>query len=379
MSTILHRQAEELMSQADVLSGMGQHDDASRLYRKAAELEAKVFNRVSQDRPRTRGILAISAVALYRRGGEIDGAIRRAHSYLADPGLPTFAQEELLELLISLYREQQANAAGRKLSKDALLVSLRHGMVGLGIVHLDTVVLKLQQFQRFFLRVGEWLTDQPFRVKGPTAQDIVQLCTPVIGEPSPGSFQFELRLESPLQPSLFPNDMQLRLTPDQMTRTSFSILKAVNNPSSERLVEEISDEQYREAFLKLVRNLLPDGKEIREIEILALNGIESLSLTRHSKGIIRQHLSPYMSVVEYEDVLTGILRALDLDNGWVELVESGKHHKCRIGENKVLDDVVGPFVNRRVRVPGRWTGSGARRRFVLNDILPDDDGSEEDQ
>ena len=133
------------------------------------------------------------------------------------------------------------------------------------------------------------------------------------------------------------------------------------------------------AFLKLVRNLLPDGKEIREIEILALNGIESLSLTRHSKGIIRQHLSPYMSVVEYEDVLTGILRALDLDNGWVELVESGKHHKCRIGENKVLDDVVGPFVNRRVRVPGRWTGSGARRRFVLNDILPDDDGSEEDQ
>ncbi len=386
-----------------MLMAKGIKDKAAPLYRQAAELESQVFDGIPISRPRTRGIIAVSTVALYRKAGELAKAIRQAHRYLTDPELPEFAQEELRDLLFESYREQKARASGHVLGMKGLAVSFSRGSIGLGVARLDTVVLKLQQFERYILRVGEWVAGKQFREGGPHEPDVLQACTPVLSEPSAGSFQFELRLETPLQPPLPSLVSDLSLTPERITETAFRILDIIASPSTvpenrrqdarqQRLTldkvdisastkqfeQEIPDDQYRETFLKLVRNLVPDGKHVGEIRISTISGGGSASmvLTPELHKIIRRHLSRYIPEPERENVQVGVLRALHLDKGWIVLVSNGQEHMCYIQQHKVFDDVVGPFVNHRVRVPGQLTGTGRQRKFVLRDIVLDIEGTD---
>jgi hypothetical protein len=112
MSLDAHRQAEVLMGRADTLVAEGRAAEARDLYTQAAELEAKALESIPATRPRTRGIIAVSAVALYRRGGAIDEVTRHARRYLAERGLPEFARAQLAELLDDARRQQQARAVG---------------------------------------------------------------------------------------------------------------------------------------------------------------------------------------------------------------------------------------------------------------------------
>lgn len=112
MSLDVHRQAEALMGRADVLAAEGRAAEARRLYRQAADLEAQALESIPATRPRTRGIIAVSAVALYWRGGATDQVVRHAERYLAERELPDFARTQLAELLDDARREQQARAVG---------------------------------------------------------------------------------------------------------------------------------------------------------------------------------------------------------------------------------------------------------------------------
>jgi hypothetical protein len=74
MSVKLHRQAEVLMGEAEILVSQGRPDDARVRWLEAARLEAEVFEQIPRDRGKTRGIIAVSAVALFRDAGAIDQA-----------------------------------------------------------------------------------------------------------------------------------------------------------------------------------------------------------------------------------------------------------------------------------------------------------------
>jgi hypothetical protein len=114
MSVDAHRRAEALMAEAERQASRGLSQEARALYRQAAEEEARAFAHIPLERSRTRGIIAVSAVALFRRSGALDEAVRHAHRYLVDQnGLPDFAREQLQELLSDSQREQQALTSGR--------------------------------------------------------------------------------------------------------------------------------------------------------------------------------------------------------------------------------------------------------------------------
>ncbi len=108
MSVKLHRQAEALMAEAEVLVSEKRLNEAKARWLEAAQLEASVFRQIPEDRGQTRGIIAVSAVALYRDAGAIDEAIHTGEEYLAMGELPDAWQIELRTLIDSTRARRQA-------------------------------------------------------------------------------------------------------------------------------------------------------------------------------------------------------------------------------------------------------------------------------
>jgi hypothetical protein len=111
----LHREAEAFMGRADLARAQSRLADAAVHYRRAAELEAQVFDLLPLDRPKTLGITAVSSVALYRKAGALDRAIRQAEIFLAPNNLPEFARLDLEEMVEEMRAERDATAAVERL------------------------------------------------------------------------------------------------------------------------------------------------------------------------------------------------------------------------------------------------------------------------
>jgi hypothetical protein len=99
MSVMLHRQAEALMAEAELLVAKGCHPEARKRWLEAARFEAAAFEQIPRDRGKTRGIIAVSAVALFRDAGAFDEALRHADRYLMTGDLPDAWRAELAALV----------------------------------------------------------------------------------------------------------------------------------------------------------------------------------------------------------------------------------------------------------------------------------------
>jgi hypothetical protein len=124
MSVRLHRQAEQLMAEADLLRIAGKPDEARSRWLEAARVEAQVFSLIPEERRKTRGIIAVSTVVFFRRAGALDEAVRSACEYLSNGNLLPAWQIELQTLLDDIRAEKQATTSGRAHKADPLDVSL---------------------------------------------------------------------------------------------------------------------------------------------------------------------------------------------------------------------------------------------------------------
>lgn len=112
MSVQFHRQAEALMAEAQMLDVAGRAREAAEKRYQAARAEAQAFALIPEDRRKTRGIIAVSAVPLFRRAGALDEAIRAACEYLTSGNLPEAWRDELEDLLAKSRAELQATTSG---------------------------------------------------------------------------------------------------------------------------------------------------------------------------------------------------------------------------------------------------------------------------
>lgn len=382
VSVDAHRRAEVLMGQAEALVSSGQREAAGRLYHQAALAEREAFQHIPEDRQKTRGIVAVSTVSLYFRAamftadtGTLDELLRVAYSLLASGELSEPTTQQILDLIDEARTEQKARKTGRTVGIQGFSVSMRGPGIFQGVARLDLVLLKLRQLEHYALRIGEFIAGRPFRVKGPVDDDIARLCTPLVSKPASGSFAFEVRFESPLQLSFF--DSQLDISPERIAGFSVGVIGKVANNMIDELEDDIPDRRYRTTFLKQIRNIIPDGREVGRIEIRQV-GIEDpvpAILTPSVRATIQRSIPvPEVSPsVAGEEV--GVLRGVHLNEGWIVLDETPNERKCYIEQYEVFDDVVGPMMNQRVRVPGHWERN--HTRFVLHDIVLDpDDGNE---
>lgn len=318
---------------------------------------------LADDKPRTLGITAVSATALWYKGRELEAAERVAHEAAARPGLPAFAHAQLRELLQAIWNEQAQREAGITFVPGQVIVSVRGGEVVTGGAPLDLILSKVQGVQSLFYRTAEYLKDLPLRLKGQPSKELHDRYRPWLFQSVPGSYQFAVAIQKPAQQELFPNGEP---EPEVLTETFLRILRAASEDPEQALQEVVQKADYRRTFLKMTRNLAPTGKSFSQLEVRGAAEREPVVLVPASRKAITQSLRPQAAPGEeqQEVVLQGNLRAVDLDKKWLEVSVDGVTRHVS-GLIEAVDDVIGPMVNHDVIVRARY---GKKNKLMFVDI-----------
>jgi hypothetical protein len=365
-----HSISEKLAVEAETARRAGEISRAEKLYRQASLEEAAALEALADDRQRTRGITAVSAVALSYKGRDYTSAAALAYRCLAGKPLPQFAEAHLRDLLQVIWTADAAEKSGIKFVTGDVLVSVKGGQVIYGGAPLDLIVQKVEGIQSVLFRTVEMLLERPFRKRGGPPADILSMFRPWLFQAPAGSYQFAVRMQEPQQMKFWQSD---RPKIENVTETFFSVLRATStNP--EELPTIVSDVQYRGAFLNLSRSLAPTGTTFDRLEISDATSPTEPRVTfgvatrQEVNSALRKLKAPSTGEGREVDV-RGILRGLHLDQDWLEVTTAepprGLQEHVRIyNAGDVLDDVVGPMVNRKVVVTALYSGS----RYLYRDI-----------
>jgi hypothetical protein len=343
-----HKQSEEYAAAAQMSLTAGEPEEAVRLYNSAAEAEQKALGDVDITKARTRGITAVSAVALWFKGRAYAEAEHLAYSMLADPHLPQFARDDLRTLVQAIWTESVKKEAGVAFIPGQVLVSVKGGEVVTGGAPLDLIVDKVQAIQSIFYRTIEFIKGATLRRRGSPAKELQDACRPWLFQSAPGSYQFSVAIQKPAQPDFFREDVE----PEQVVARFLQIVSASSEADTAALEKLVPNEGYRDTFLKLTRNLAPTGKNFERIEFRASGELRPVTVGFEARTLINQELrKPVPNIAEEgpPEELQGILRGVHLDKDWLEVVvDSASVHVE--GLQDAVDDVIGPMVNRQVRV-----------------------------
>lgn len=93
---LYHSESERLAHEAQ---DSGDAGTARGLYRGAAEAEERALVALDPAKSRTRGITAVSALALWLKAECLDVVTARGEELVADDSLPHFAREQIREIL----------------------------------------------------------------------------------------------------------------------------------------------------------------------------------------------------------------------------------------------------------------------------------------
>jgi hypothetical protein len=365
-----HSRSEKLVAEAESLRHAGEHERAGEIYCNAAKEEALAFDALSVEKVRTRGITAVSAIALFYKGHDYASAEKTAYHCLTAGSLPGFAEAEIRNLLQIIWTTSSAEKAGVRFVAGDVLVSVKGGQVIHGGAPLELIVRKVEGIQAVLFRTVEMLLDRPFRRRGEPAGDVQSMFRPWLFQAPAGSYQFAVRMQEPEQMQLW-NENRPKL--ERVTETFFQVLRASANDPDKELTNLVPDAQYRAAFLNLTRNLSPSGKTFERLEVRDASApgepLVTLGLETRTglNGAIRK-LKPSLAAQAEDEPTTiaGTLRALHLDQDWLEISKAGDpiEHIRVEDAGDALDDVVGPMVNRQVVVSAIKRGT----KYLYRDI-----------
>lgn len=345
----LHGESERLAIEAQLALRARNAGQAIELYKRAAEIERRALDQLDVSKTRTRGITAVSAVALWFKAGEYVFAEQLAHSMLADPHIPEFAREELRNLVQAIWTESSMQKAGVAFVPGQVMVSVKGGEVVTGGAPLDLIVDKVQTIQSMFYRTIEYVSGVSHRKRGRPSKELQEACRPWLFQSAPGSYQFSVAIQKPAQPDFFKQDVE----PERIAQHFLEIVSASSSEDHTELERIVSDESYRGTFLRLARNLAPTGRTFDRIDLRASGETRPVSIGVESRRIInqqlRQKLASLSTAGEAHEELCGTLRAVHLDKDWLDVVVGGTSMHIEELQDTV-DDVIGPMVNRSVIV-----------------------------
>ena len=347
-----HRQSEQLAIQAHLALREHRLADATKLYKEAAELEQKAYEIIDVNKTRTRGITAVSAAALWYKAREYARAEQLAYATLSDSLIPDFAQNDLRNIVQAVWVEKVKQEAGLvQFFPGQILVSVKGGEVVTGGAPLDLIVDKVHAIQSMLYRTMEYFRNEPLRKAGRPSKELQESCRPWLFQSAPGSYQFSVAVQRPIQPDFFKQDIE----PEQVANQFLQIVDASLCDDPAHLERLVPDENYRNTFLKLTRNLAPckSGKAFERIELRASGETKPVAIDIDARENINRQLKAKVDTqntgTDIAEELHGTLRAVHLDEDWLDvLVDSESVHI--IGLKDAVDDLIGPMVNRAVVV-----------------------------
>ncbi len=377
-----HIRSQEYASQAQDLARRGDFDRAAELYCLAADAEVCALEDLAPNKTRTIGITVVSSASLYFKAREFKQAKRIAHKFLATELLPSFAVEQLEELIQVIRFEESLAKSGIEFLEGEVLVSVSGGEVIYGGAPLDLILDKVKDISNIFYRTTEMLLDMEFRKGGAPSTEVKKLCNPWLLQAPPGSYQFAVRVRKPQEQLSFPFMKDMELQVEQITKKFLEVVGGATQDPEGKLVEIVPDKEYRDTFLKLTRKLAPPatGKSFSQIEIKSAN-----NLVEPPVVIIPDTRKVITSVLKKTDLISpifsdqqiiqlrGTLRGLQLDNDWIEVKVNGENKKI-YDVKEEIDDVIGSMVNRQVVVDVvERLDRTPEKRYSFRDLQPEED------
>jgi hypothetical protein len=364
-----HRESERLAAEAEAAMRGDDIRRAKSLYAQAADAEEGALMALDRTKARTLGISAVSNVSLRYKAGQYQLAEATAYNWLASGTLPDFAVGQLKDLLEAVWTESARDQAGVRFAGQ-VIVSVKGGEIIRGGAPLDLIVEKVQTVQSLFYRTAEYLRGAPHRRTGSPSQEIQEMFRPWLFQTAAGSYQFAVAVQESRQPDFFQAGEP---TSADVADRFLKILRASAEDPEEALPEVVPDESYRSTFLKLTRNLAPTGKTFSQLEVRASDQARPITLMPTTRRAINEAVRKTTrhqpdDANRMEEPLRGVLRAVHLDEDWLEVTVEGQ--LVRIVEvREAVDDVIGPMINRPVILR---TVRDARGRRLFRDIEPEE-------
>lgn len=385
MSWLLHHtRSEEYASEAEKFHRQREINRAAGLYRLAADAETHALEDLDPSKTRTLGITAVSAVSLYYKAQEFSLAKRIAHRWLATEFLPPFAIDELEDLLQVIRYEESRAKSGIQFIEGEVLVSVSGGEIIYGAAPLDLILDKVGKIKNIFYRTTEYLLGMELRKNRAPSDLVKSQCDPWLFQAPAGSYQFEVRVRKPqdYKQLSFDGMEDLELRVEQITKKFLEIVRATTQDPEGELIEVVPQEDYRETFLKLTRELAPpvSGKTFDQMEIKSSSDIDSYPVvlrpdTRETiKNVLRKPVVVSEETPEHRITqLKGTLRGLQLDKDWIEVNINGENERIYDAKDEI-DDVIGPMVNRQVVVEVlERSDRPTDKKYSLRDIQLEED------
>ncbi len=370
-----HQKAQNLSEEAANFKAKGHHKYAISIFSQAAELEKAALDEVPSDKVRTRSILSVSVASLFYKAEMYDEAEIAIFGFIASKSLDSWAETQLRELLPVVIDEKLLSTKlGKRYSGENITLALRGGEIGSGTGPLDLILEKASGFRSLLYRFAEWIGKFPLRRSGNPPKEVLELVQARALEPAPGSYLLEIRLTEPLQLELYE---KLRVSPQDVSEILFKFLRCLTNKYDYDKIEELVPQiDYRKALLQLTRNISPGGRRIKEIGIYRKydDKVQSIYLTDVLPARIKEVIPKETREYEKQKELRGILRALDLNKNFLVLtLHDGRKERCDIPSD-MLDDVVGPMVNRDVIIHGPIRTRYGADRLLVEEIELADEG-----
>lgn len=95
-----HEQSEKLAIEAELAFLNNEYERSHALYQEAADLEKKAYENTDVKKSRSRGILAVSMLSLYKKADNFFMVYWLKKDILEDKTLPDFAVEEVVKFNI---------------------------------------------------------------------------------------------------------------------------------------------------------------------------------------------------------------------------------------------------------------------------------------
>ncbi len=368
MSNRLHQEAQALSAEAALLLSQGDLLAARALFSRAADQELAALASLPEGRTRTRGIVAVSAASLLYKARRLQEAERTCFRFLGQENLPPFAEIQIREVIDAVSDEFFVETSTHSVySQQGITLSLRGGEVRVGTAPLDLLIHTTTGFRNLLVRCAEWDGGYEFRTRGGPPREVRDFVQARATEGRAGSYRFDVRLYEPPQTDLFRDP---RISASRVVDQVFSLVRGVHQGPSDSLVSLVPDPRWRGALLHLLRAITPSGRRLAEVEMIRIGsrGVEAVTLSPHTRHRIADALAVDSPEGEEPAEFRGVLRALHLDRSWLEIrKEDGKLQRCD-AVSHLLDEVVGPMVDRQVVVRGRMNRTASRPRFLVEDI-----------
>jgi hypothetical protein len=368
----LHQEAMAHAASAVDANNRGDLTIAKKLFRKAYDLEKEAAKCVAPDLEAepSRSILLRSAASLALDCDEFREAEQLIAMGLAGAP-PTEMQDELRDLLETVYFRRHLDLRGLELDPVEFQMSLVGNAVGFGFIESNQFMHRAENLKKIVVRTAERLHGIPFREKGPPSSQAVNAIEVYFSSARAASYALTIRIARPKRQLQF--EFANVPEPRDVIDTVLDSFQMFDKGNLVELKQQISDEAYFNNFTALAKRLAPDGDKIKTVGFTTFQAEEA-----HTVALTHPALEVWTPKhFDTETIeLVGRLRLADEAGSRqkhpVFGIEDAKSEVTKIRiKHGLLKDVVMPLWGQEVRVLAL---KKKRQPYELVDIVTADDG-----